>query len=228
MKNDDRDDHMFFVPSQAEWTISNLPPSAAIMEPLKASKSKVENLVDKEGNVIIDAHGQPRRAFDHILPAHISSSVEGWLMASWLAEDPRLQWRDLEAHMSPRVDSSRLSDRYQKYRSTISAMTRDSQSGVKKRTPTRTDMKTIKNQSHERLVGNSWWHVDLAKELTCRDEMPMEALAKGLPAYPLPMRRKQNGEYSERVLEAQSLSARTEGSTRVDAELQKELTKRGQ
>ncbi|KAL1302607.1 hypothetical protein AAFC00_002981 [Neodothiora populina] len=81
---------MSFVPSQAEWSPDCLPPSAAMLEPLTVSKAHVPDLVDSLGNTIQDANGWTRRAFDHVLPANIPRSVQGWLIAAWLAEDPRM------------------------------------------------------------------------------------------------------------------------------------------
>lgn len=206
------------MPSQSEWSPENLPPSAAIMEPFRLSKSKVPALVDKQGKLVLDRHGQPRRAFDHVLPYRISVLVEGWLIAAWVAEDPRLQWRDIEAHISPDQDTPRLNDRYSKYRESIPAMNRSTIRAHRKMT-TKGDLKTVKQQSHDRLAANSWWFVDAEKDLMSQIKDPMTALFERKPAYPLPMRRSEKCELSERVRDAQDALAKKEAGSSDEAEL---------
>lgn len=198
----DKHDYMSFVPSQAEWGPSNLPPSAALLEPIKAGKSLVPELVDRNGIVIRDAYGEPRRAFDHVLPARVSSRPDGWLLAAWIAEDPRLQWRDIEAHMKPTDDAARFNDWYQKYRDSLPAMTRTT-STSSKRAPTKTDVKTVTGHGHKQLAGNSFWFVDLAKELMCQTVPPKVALTTGLPVFDLIRKEKKEAKpYSRRVCDA--------------------------
>lgn len=191
---------MTFLPSQSDWSPSNIPPSAAVVEPLKVGKSDVPIFKDRDGNDVLDANGQPHRAFDHILPAHIPPSVDGWLVAAWVADDPRLLWKDIEANMVLQdKEAGRLGDRYAKYRDDLAAMTRS----VKSHRTSKTDLKTIKKQGYDNLVGNSWWFVDLDKELMCQSKDPMAALEEGLPAYPLPLRRKEGYQYSDRMVAVQ-------------------------
>lgn len=171
-----------------------------MMEPFKACKDEVESLVSSTGEVVKDRNGHPLRAFDHILPANIPASVEGWLIATWVAEDPRIQWRDIEARMSTGDDKTvvRIRERYARYRDTIGALSRDATGS--KRGPTKKDVKAVHQQSWERLAGNCWWHVDLETKRMCQSIHPLKAYAGKVAAvYPLPLSRTQNGEYSTRI-----------------------------
>jgi len=198
-KTYDAEDQTSFMASQAEWSPNNLPPSAAILEPYKFSKTKAPTLVNSNGEAILDARGQARSAFDHVLPARISHAVDGWVIAAWLSEDPRMQYKDIEAHMAPGKTLGQLPDKYHKYRDRIPAMTRGA---GKKDVPTNNERATVQKYDNDQLAGNSWWHVDLNTNSMCQTMDPRIGVFISVPVYSLPMRHKQNGEFSDRVRKA--------------------------